>query len=78
MKVLKEGQPWSKEVECTGKGNGGGGCGATLLIQEGDLFYTYSHVKDETDRFISFRCPCCGALTDVTGITTRIKIKEKE
>jgi hypothetical protein len=82
MKLLKEGKATSKEVECTGEGNGNDGCGALLLLEEGDLFFTYSHVKDETDRFISFRCLYCGVLNDVTGIPhwyqSIIRIKEKE
>lgn len=79
MKVLKEGKGnWSREETCTGKGNGDGGCGAVLLLEEGDFFYTYSHIKDETDRFISFRCPCCSVLTDVKNIPSRISIRGKE
>ena len=33
MKLLEKGQRWSMEVKCTGKGNGGCGCGARLLFK---------------------------------------------
>lgn len=40
MKVLRPGRKqkgWSTEAECTGLGNGGGGCGAKLLVEEDDV-----------------------------------------
>ncbi|HTK05295.1 MAG TPA: hypothetical protein VL500_06925 [Candidatus Eisenbacteria bacterium] len=45
MKVIKKGsgaKGWSKRFKCTGSGNGGGGCGATLLVEHGDLLRTGS------------------------------------
>lgn len=45
MKIIKEGRKqtgWSKELTCTGKGNGGGGCGAVLLVEQTDLYNTFS------------------------------------
>ena len=70
MKVIKKGrrqQGWAKEYVCTGKGNGGGGCGATLLVEEDDLFRTGHHCYDgSSDYFITFRCPECGVLTDIS------------
>ena len=68
MKVLEKGRPqkgWAKEYECTGKGNKGGGCGAKLLVEQGDLFHTYSHARDETDTYTTFKCSECGVLTDI-------------
>ena len=68
MKILKEGRPqrgWAKEFTCTGGGNGGGGCGAKLLVEEGDLFRTESHARDETTAYITFTCCACGVLTDI-------------
>jgi hypothetical protein len=65
--VLKHGRPqkgWSIELCCTGEGNGKGGCGARLLVEEGDLFKTALHCRDETDVFATFRCLECGVLTD--------------
>jgi hypothetical protein len=41
MKILKKGRPqkgWATEAKCTWEGNGGGGCGALLLIEEEDLY----------------------------------------
>lgn len=68
MKIIKEGRPqtgWAKEYECTGKGNGLGGCGAILLVEEGDLFSTCTSRRDEVETFITFECPACTVLTDI-------------
>jgi hypothetical protein len=67
MRVIKRGSGqtgWAKEKKCTGKGNGDGGCGAVLLVEEGDLFVTESHCHIETTRYITFKCAECGILTD--------------
>jgi hypothetical protein len=67
MKVLEAGRPqrgWSIEARCTGAGNGNGGCGALLLVEQADLFKTFSHCRDETDTFVTFKCTC-GVLTDL-------------
>ncbi len=68
MKVLKKGREqkgWSTEAVCTGNGNNGGGCGAKLLVEEADLFRTGSHVRDESDYFVTFKCPECEVMTDL-------------
>lgn len=69
MKVIKEGrkqQGFSLEKECTGKGNGGGGCGAVLLVEGPDFFHTYSSCMGRDEEwYITFKCPSCGVLTDV-------------
>lgn len=69
MKVLKKGRPqkgWAKKSKCTGAGNGNGGCGAKLLIEEGDLFFTYSHHYDgSSETYITFKCPECTIKTDI-------------
>lgn len=68
MKVLKPGRKqngWTTEAVCTGKGNGGGGCGATLLVEQPDLFRTVQCCKDETEYYITFRCSECGVKTDI-------------
>ena len=68
MKVLKKGRKQrgrAIQLNCTGKGNGGGGCGAKLLVSEYDMFKTYSHALHETDTYITFECPECGTATDV-------------
>jgi hypothetical protein len=41
MKVLEKGPGWSMEVVCTGRGNGGCGCGAKLLVERGDVYLTH-------------------------------------
>lgn len=68
MKVLKPGREqkgWSIETTCTGDGNGGGGCGAELLVEQDDLYKTYRFCRDETDTFITFRCSECQVETDL-------------
>ncbi len=70
MKVLKKGRPqkgWSKELLCTGKGNGGGGCSAKLLVEKDDLYQTSrSDYTGDTDYYVTFRCCECGVETDTT------------
>lgn len=71
MKVVKKGRPqqgWAKQITCTGKGNGRGGCGAVLLIEESDLFQTAKHSYDgSSEYFVTFACSECSVLTDVNG-----------
>lgn len=75
MKVLIPGRNqvgWAKEFTCTGHGNGGGGCGATLLVEQGDLFKTQSCSMGETDTFITFECGECQVWTDITNVPSQI------
>ena len=69
MKVLKKGRPqkgWSKEFICTGKGNGNGGCGAKLLVEQDDLYKTsHTDMCGDTEYFVTFRCIACGVETDI-------------
>jgi hypothetical protein len=68
MKLVKPGREqngWAKEFVCTGVGNGNGGCGATLLVEEGDVFRTSSCHQGEVDHFTTFRCCACGVDTDI-------------
>lgn len=73
MKVLKLGRPqngYAVEVTCTGHGNGGGGCGALLLVDQDDL-RLYPGVPGESwgsrDPAVMFRCCECGVLTDLSS-----------
>lgn len=68
MKIIKEGREqngWSMEYHCTGNGNGQGGCGAILLVEEEDVFKTKQRVNGEQIIFYSFRCPSCCVVTDL-------------
>lgn len=70
MKVLKKGRAqkgWAKEFTCTGEGNGGGGCGARLLVEKGDLYQTSSSCMGEVEHYVTFCCPECSVETDVKG-----------
>ena len=72
MKLIKEGRKqtgWSKEFECTGKGNGGGGCGAILLVEQGDVYKTFrSDYGGGTESYNTFKCSECGVETDIGAI----------
>jgi hypothetical protein len=69
MKVIKRGKMqkgWAMEFKCTGDGNGDGGCGATLLVEKGDLYLTHRYYFDGSeDTYTTFTCPCCRVQTDV-------------
>jgi hypothetical protein len=70
MKIIKPGRQqkgWAHEEECTGHGNDGGGCGAILLVEEGDLFITTrgGGFGESPDCFLTFKCEACGVLTDL-------------
>ncbi len=70
MKVLKKGRDqkgWSKIYTCTGAGNGGGGCGAELLVSIDDISHTTS-LADPSRHYYFFVCPSCGVWTDVEGL----------
>lgn len=76
MKILKVGKnnQWSRECKCTGKGNGGGGCGALLLVEATDLYYTYSsHYDGSNEVYITFCCTQCQVQTDIDNIPHYIK-----
>lgn len=68
MQVIKKGRPqkgWAKKFECTGRGNGNGGCEAILLVEQDDVFRTQSHALNETTDYATFRCVECGVWTDI-------------
>ena len=68
MRVIKPGRQqrgWSKEFECTGQCNGGGGCGAVLLVEQADLYKISYSCMGESETSITFRCCSCGVETDV-------------
>lgn len=71
MEVIKKGWPqkgWTSKFTCSGKGNGGGGCGAVLLVSERDLYYTHSHHYDgSSETYKTFTCCECGVETDITA-----------
>lgn len=68
MKVIKQGRPqkgWAKKFTCTGKGNGGGGCAAVLLVEQADLYQTCSSALGEVETYVTFTCASCGVETDI-------------
>lgn len=75
MKIIKPGRPqtgWSVEALCTGSGNGLGGCGAVLLVEQADVYKTQTHdIEGVVDTFNTFMCPACGVETDLQK-TTRV------
>lgn len=76
MKTVKEGRKqggWTKKFKCSGKGNGGGGCGEKLLVFQTDLYQTNQQsVGDSSpEYFITFCCHKCGVETDVEGVVAK-------
>lgn len=69
MKVIKLGRKqkgWATRYVCTGNGNGGGGCRATLLVEAADVYQTESnHYDGSTDTYVTFSCGACGVATDI-------------
>lgn len=76
MKLIKQGREqkgWAKIYECTGVGNGGGGCGAILLVEEDDFYQTSNtDFAGDTTHYCTFECMSCGVLTDVDDVPARI------
>ena len=74
MKVIKKGRQqkgWAKEYECSGAGNNGGGCGATLLVEQADLFSTFSSsMGRDSTLYTTFECVDCGVKTDIPSSDT--------
>lgn len=82
MKVIQKGdgrKGWAKEYKCTGAGNGNGGCGAMLLVEQNDLYKTYHYdYGGGKDVYITFRCPECRNETDVKDVPSSVHVKENE
>ena len=78
MKILKKGRPqkgWSTEAVCSGSGNGGGGCGAKLLVEAADLFRTSSsHYDGSSDSYVTFECSACSVWTDLKSVPSSVVI----
>lgn len=78
MKVISEGKDmigWSKEYECTGKGNENCGCSAKLLVEERDLWHTVGYSWGERDDYYTFICPLCGCMTDISEYDISFKVR---
>ncbi|MFC1623028.1 hypothetical protein ACFL2R_01395 [Patescibacteria group bacterium] len=69
MEIIKKGRKqkgWRKEFTCTGKGNGGYGCEAVLLLSKDDVYLTHSYHYDSSHEvYRTFMCPCCQTETDI-------------
>ena len=69
MRCIEKGRKqkgWAAELKCTGKGCSDGGCGATLLVERGDLFHTqHTDYGGGNDWYILFKCCECGVFTTV-------------
>jgi hypothetical protein len=68
----------TEQFKCTGKGNEGGGCGAILLVEQGDLYHTYKHCYDgSSETFTTFTCNQCGVETDIeVTLPSSVKIRQ--
>ena len=78
MKVIEKGPGWGIEQKCTGNGNGGGGCGSRLLVEEKDIYLTESwDYGGGHDIYYTFECPVCGKETDIPSLDLPSAIKRK-
>lgn len=84
MKVVKSGsgqRGWATETTCSGAGNGKGGCGAVLMVEQDDLFKTHHYdYGGGHDTYITFRCVECRVLTDIDvpgSIYSQIREQER-
>lgn len=76
MKIIKKGKLWSIIINCTGAGNGGGGCSAELEIEQSDLYLTYhTDITCDTEIYYTIKCVACNTETDIETklIPQRIK-----
>ena len=80
MKVVEKGtikSSWSELVICTGKGNGGCGCGANLEVHLEDVYSTTSYSYDgSSGSYLTVMCPVCSIETDIKG--PKCSIPEKK
>lgn len=72
MRIIEHGtvvQQWKIEHRCTGWGKTEHGCNALLEVEKADL--RRSSFTDLTDGepSVTFKCPCCGALTDLGRVS---------
>jgi hypothetical protein len=69
MKILEKGTikpSWSELVICTGRGNGGCGCGSNLEAHLEDVYRTWSSSYDgSSDSYYTIMCPVCRVETDI-------------
>lgn len=82
MKVIRKGRDqkgWAQEFICTGRGNGKGGCGAILLVEEDDMYITtrYCGIDDSTDHYNTFKCCDCGVETDLPNAEVPSRVRNK-
>ena len=81
MKILKEGNlnDWEIEQRCTGAGNDEPGCNARLLVAEEDIFITTcsAYYNDDKEYYYTFKCPCCGALSDISDEDIPLSIRKR-
>ncbi len=67
MKIIEPGKfnkEWTIRHRCTGWGNDGHGCDALLEVEKSDLRY-FPGDAQHLESSVSFKCACCGALTDL-------------
>lgn len=67
MRVIEPGALFRKQLHCTAAGNGEKGCNALLEVELEDLRYFHGEGRYiSKPNAVSFRCPCCGQLTDIS------------
>lgn len=85
MKVLKKGREqksWARTLNCTGHGNGNGGCKAKLLVEHSDIYKTHSyHYDGSNEVYLTFSCPICNVESDIpksVSVPNRDKILDEK
>jgi hypothetical protein len=66
MKILRQPptvENWAIKVYCTGFNHSEEGCGAKLKVYREDL--RYNPEGWDGDGSVTFKCMCCGKLTDI-------------
>lgn len=74
MKVLKKAE-YLREVTCTGRGNGLGGCGSLLGVNREDMRYYEGGGYFDRDPAVVIRCPVCSSLTDLHKVAWPQNVK---
>lgn len=74
MKIIQEGKygtsKWKQQLKCTGAGNNqeSTACGALLEVEYDDLRYfaEQEYPWRTQPEAVSFKCPICNAMTDIS------------
>ncbi len=79
MRILEKGPGWDLKLRCTGKGNGDGGCGSLLLVEENDIYVKpHADYLGDIEYYYAVCCPVCGRETDIPDEDLPLSIRLKK